>query len=181
MDAGASDQIDAIIQGWERLAPEMDFAQKHVVLRVLAAAANFERVAEQAIEPYGLTMNFYKVLSELRRAEPEHVLTPKMLVRCMAISSGGLTALLDRMERAELVVREPDPSDRRGVRVRLTAFGSDKIEKAVQARAAAEEAALSVLSPADRETLVDLLQKVLSPYHSLAPANGSPGVAPGRV
>jgi DNA-binding MarR family transcriptional regulator len=46
------------------------------------------------------------------------------------ISKSGLTGLVDRMERAGLVARRPDPGDRRAIRVELTADGVHTYESA---------------------------------------------------
>lgn len=47
-------------------------------------------------------------------------LTASRLARLLGLSSGGATALVQRLERAGCVVREPHPSDRRSTLLRLT-------------------------------------------------------------
>lgn len=49
------------------------------------------------------------------------------------LSSGGMTKRLDRLEGLGLVTREPDPSDRRGVLIRLTPAGRQLIDSAIPA------------------------------------------------
>ena len=61
------------------------------------------------------------MLSALRLAGPPYRLTPTRLGRGLLLSSAGITSRLDRLERRELVVRLPDPDDRRGVLIELTA------------------------------------------------------------
>lgn len=46
--------------------------------------------------------------------------TPTELARYTGLSSGATTAMLDRLEKARFITREPNPSDRRGVLVKLT-------------------------------------------------------------
>lgn len=43
------------------------------------------------------------------------VATPTELSRYTGLSSGATTAMLDRLEKAKLIMRQPNPNDRRGV------------------------------------------------------------------
>ena len=55
------------------------------------------------------------------------------------LSSGGVTERLDRLEAAHLIERHPDPSDRRGVLIKLSHAGLDLIDRAVVAVTDLEE------------------------------------------
>lgn len=46
--------------------------------------------------------------------------TPGSLAEPLRLNSASVTALLDRMERANLIARERDPDDRRRVHIRVT-------------------------------------------------------------
>jgi DNA-binding MarR family transcriptional regulator len=78
------------------------------------------------------------------------------------ISSGGMTNRLDRLERAGLVERRPDPNDRRGKQIALTADGKRAIDNLIAPMVALEERLISVLTPAEQETLNGLLKKLLT-------------------
>lgn len=54
------------------------------------------------------------------------------LGRCAGLEPSTMTGLLDRMERDGLVVRKPDPDDRRAYSVHLTDFGKDVKETVVR-------------------------------------------------
>jgi predicted dehydrogenase len=58
----------------------------------------------------------FDVLATLRRSGDPYMLSPTRLYEAAMISSGGMTNRLDRLERAGLIERRPDPSDRRGKR-----------------------------------------------------------------
>ena len=45
--------------------------------------------------------------------------TPGRLAACTGLTTGGVTVMLDRLEKAGLVKREPNPNDRRSVLVRI--------------------------------------------------------------
>jgi DNA-binding MarR family transcriptional regulator len=51
------------------------------------------------------------------------------LARAVVLSRSGLTRLVDRLEKAGLLRREPDPSDRRGAFAVLTDEGRDMLRQ----------------------------------------------------
>ena len=68
------------------------------------------------------------MLSALRRSGEPFELTPTELARHRMITSGGMTAALDRLEAKGMIVRRPNPNDRRGSLVRLTEPGRELID-----------------------------------------------------
>ena len=54
---------------------------------------------------------------------------PRELAEQVCLDSSSLTGLLDRMEKAGLLIRRPDPSDRRSLRIYLTDLGRRRLEK----------------------------------------------------
>jgi DNA-binding MarR family transcriptional regulator len=83
-------------------------------------------------------------------------------MRATMLSSGGMTKRLDRLVERGLVERRPDPDDRRGTRVRLTARGLELIDAALPLHAANEERLLSALGARERRELDRLLRKLLA-------------------
>lgn len=74
-------------------------------------------------------------LSEIRlqllllvRHHPEEQLTLGQLARALDLSPRTVTGLVDLLERDCLVTRVPHDTDRRSIRVRLTAAGRDKVD-----------------------------------------------------
>ena len=53
-------------------------------------------------------------------------LSPKQLAEALDLTTGTVTALLDRLERAGLVARTPHPRDRRMLQISLTPLGRDR-------------------------------------------------------
>src|SRR5438045_3780930 len=90
------------------------FLEAHAALvEVLAAELERER---------GLPLTWYDVLVQLAEA-PDGRLRMQDLARSVLISKSGLTRLVDRMERAGMVERQPCPSDLRGTFAVLTDAG----------------------------------------------------------
>lgn len=88
-------------------------------------------------------------------------MSPTDLARTLLLTPGSVTHRVDRLERAGLVRRTLDPADRRSILVELTPQGLEIVERAVEAHAAAEEQAVSALTPDERERLARLLRKLL--------------------
>ena len=71
-----------------------------------------------------------------------------------------------RCHPESLVSREPSPTDRRSVRVALTAEGLAAVDAAMVDLLAAEQSILADLAPAEREALATLLRRVVLPFES---------------
>jgi DNA-binding MarR family transcriptional regulator len=77
------------------------------------------------------------------------------------ITSGGMTAALDRLERRGWIVRVPNPNDRRGSLVRLTDAGRVAIDRAMDLHAETEQRLVSPLSDDDARELQRILRQLL--------------------
>ena len=84
--------------------------------------------------------------------------------RLTPVTSGTMTNRVDRLASRGFVERLPDPRDRRGVLVRLTAEGKATVDGAFGALLQAEAALLEGLPPRDRATLARLLRTLLAPF-----------------
>ncbi len=90
---------------------------------VLFASAKVLRVAERdLIAREGFPMSWLDVLAQLYDAADDGLRMWELEERSLFTRS-GLTRLVDRIEAAGLVQREPVPGDRRGIRVVLTPEG----------------------------------------------------------
>ena len=78
------------------------------------------------------------------------------------MTSGGMTAAIDRLERKGLVERVPNPTDRRGSLVRLTDAGRSVVDEAISGQVVAESRLVSVLDPDEQAQLRALLHKLLA-------------------
>jgi DNA-binding MarR family transcriptional regulator len=84
-----------------------------------------------------------------------------------------MVAFVDDLEERNLVERRRDPSDRRVHSLHLTAAGSKVMNQLASVGAAAEDALLRALEPAEREQLASLLRRIA------ADQGLTPGVHPG--
>jgi DNA-binding MarR family transcriptional regulator len=157
-----SDGVDRILEQWARERPDLVTEAMGVFGRIYRAARLGEAATERAYAPFGIGRPEFDVLATLRRAGPPFLLSPSLLAASMMLSSGGTTARLDRLERAGLVERSPDPNDRRGILVRLTDRGRAVVDDAVAAGLSEQQELLDHLSPAKRAELTSLLRDLLN-------------------
>lgn len=159
--ATQSDKVDAVVAGWRAALPEFDPSALELVGRVLVLAEHLQRSASVALAEHGLTLGEFDILGTLRR-RGEGGMTPTQLLRWVVLTSGGMTARLDKLEKAGLISRRADPGDRRMVKIELTAKGRKVIDAATATRFAEAKAALPDLTPEELETLTGLLRRWLS-------------------
>jgi DNA-binding MarR family transcriptional regulator len=157
------DRADMAVQQWGRERPDLPAMPMAIFGRLSDAS---ERVLRDHMNPLfadaGLQPGEFDVLATLRRSGEPYMLSPTTLYEALMISSGGMTNRLDRLERALLVERRPDPNDRRGKLIALTDAGKHLIDETIGRHVANEARLLSVLSPTEQERLNALLKKLIA-------------------
>ena len=159
--AEQADAVDAIVEQWRRERPDLDPSAKHITGRIIRLGGIFQQVYGDAFEALGINETDYGVLAPLRRAGPPFELTPTELARQRMMTSGGMTAAIDRVERKGLVARAPNPADRRGSLVRLTDEGRRVIDAAMERHAEVEHELVAALGEKDRDRLTTMLRALL--------------------
>lgn len=162
------DAVDRILEQWASERPDLDASPMAVLGRVMRLARELDEPLQRVFRSSGLGPGEFDLLASLRRAGDPFRLTPGALVEAMMVTSGAVTKRVDRLERPGLVTREPDPSDRRGVLVGLTAEGRRLVDHVVEEHVANEERLLAGLSPREREQLAGLLRKLGDSVRSAA-------------
>ena len=162
------DIVDRHLDDWLREFPDMDLATEGLVERILKLSRYFERSLGETARAFGLTLQDWELLGALRRVGPPYRLSPTQLAGDLMISSGAMTARLDRLEKGGLGRRRPDPRDRRAVRVELTAKGSETWGTAVDVQAAKERFIAGSLSEREKEQLNTLLRRLMRSFEATA-------------
>ena len=128
------DLVDILIADWARERPDLDASAMAVVLDLLAT---------------------------LRRQGAPYELTPTELRRSVLISSGAMTAAVNRLKENAYVTVSESAADRRSRIIQLTEEGRELIDRAIAVRFDEARDAIKDLSHADTEALTPVLRKLL--------------------
>lgn len=158
------DEVDELIEAWEGERPDLDLAPVAVFSRISRLARHLDLARRQAFLAHHVEPWEFDVLAALRRAGAPYEASPGRLLRETMVTSGTMTNRVDRLTARGFVERYPDPDDRRGVIVRLTAEGKAAVDGAFEALLAAEADLLSDLPARERKRLAGLLRTLLAPY-----------------
>jgi DNA-binding MarR family transcriptional regulator len=121
-----------------------------------------DRLGRELEQDVGIPLVFFDVLINVGAA-PEGRVTMSRLSNDIALTTGGVTRLVDRMVDAGLVERQACPSDRRSIHVILTAEGRDVLDRAIAAHIEGIDRHLMAhLSDEDCANLATALTKILA-------------------
>ena len=157
------DEVDELVARWRAERPDLDVEPLQVLSRISRLARHLDRARRIAFASHGLEPWEFDMLSALRRQGPPYQLTPGALLRATLVTSGTMTNRIDRLAEAGLVRRLPDPQDRRGVLVTLTAEGQQRADQSLADLVRSENDLLNGLGATDRRTLAGLLRVLLAP------------------
>jgi MarR family 2-MHQ and catechol resistance regulon transcriptional repressor len=121
------------------------------------AAHAIEQNAIRSVSALGLGLSEFAVLEVLLHKGPHPV---NVIGKKVLLSSGSITAAVDRLESKKLVRRTAATEDLRARIVQLTDRGRRLIERAFEQHAIDMEETLAVLRSSERTELVRLLKKV---------------------
>ena len=127
------------------------------------ASQNAQEVADRALEPLGLTVKHFGVLTFLRHeAESDRRLSQQAVGERLRIDRTTMVSLIDELERAGYVKRERNPGDRRAYVLMLTAAGKKAQARAEQAVDVHALEFFGRLSEPQRQELHQLLTRLVS-------------------
>jgi DNA-binding MarR family transcriptional regulator len=156
------DDVDRIVAQWARERPELQTEAMAVFGRIYRLAKVLGDRQEKVYGALGINRGEFDVLATLRRCGAPFQLSPKALSASLMLTTGGMTGRLDRLERSGLVTRSPDPDDRRGLVITLSARGREVVDEAVGAGLDAQREVLERLPEPSRRRLSVLLRDLLA-------------------
>ncbi len=129
----------------------------HAWLLLSKANRTLEAYASRSIQALGMCSSDFAVLELLLHKGPLPVNT---VGKRVLLTSGSMTAAVDRLERRGLVKRQDNPEDRRARIVHLTSEGRKVIEKLFREHERDIERAFSCLTDREVADLTDALRKL---------------------
>jgi DNA-binding MarR family transcriptional regulator len=157
------DEVDQLVRAWGRERSDLDLAPVEVFSRISRLSRLLDRARRDAFIAQSIEPWEFDVLAALRRAGKPYRLSPGQLLRETMVTSGTMTNRIDRLGARGFVERSPDPHDRRGVLVGLTAAGKRAVDGAFETLLASERELLAELSTAERRELAGLLKRLMKP------------------
>ena len=113
---------------------------------------------QRRIDHLGITTGQFPALLALFEKDGQ---TQRELIGQIDVEQATLANTLGRMERDGLIIREDHPTDGRAKVIRLTERARGLRAAAAEAAMAQNKLALSGLSEAERQTFVELMQRVI--------------------
>ena len=129
----------------------------HIRLILWKAAKAIERVDRASICETGLLLSEFAIMEVLLHKGP---LPINAIGEKVLLTSGSMTAAVNRLQTKGYATRAKDPNDGRCALVQLTESGQAIIRKAYQRHAENLEQVAQVLTDAERRELVRLLKKL---------------------
>ena len=128
----------------------------HIRLLLWKAGKAIEKVDRASTAETGMLISDFTIMEALLHKGP---LPINAIGEKVLLTSGSMTAAVNRLENKGFVTRIQDPSDHRCFYVHLTKQGSKVIRKAYAKHTRNLEAVAEVLTPAERDELAQLLKK----------------------
>ena len=155
-----SDLITRLRQEWEIEQPELDSSAMDVVGRVIHLADQWQSSANKLLVQYELSYTEFDLVATLKRSGPPYELTPTKLRQSVLLTSGAMTAALNRVERKGLISRHAMPEDGRVFTAKLTTKGKKLAAKATHSRFELAQSQIKKLSEVEKSQLIKLLNRL---------------------
>ena len=127
----------------------------HLITR---ACRLFIRIGDSRLHKLGFSTAHIPILAALRNGEQ---LTQKDLARFAQIEQPTMAQTLARMERDGLILRQPDPADKRSSLISLRPVASEKMNQILEILAQGNQEALKGFDETERAALADFLRRIV--------------------
>jgi len=135
--------------------------EHEAILNIYYTASCIKKQASQFFQSFGLTDVQFNVMMLLAyQSGPEGGLTQAQLSDMMLVNRANITTLIDRMEKAGLVVRAASPSDRRYNIVKLTERGKKLFARVEALYAKQVKKTMACLNGSEQKRLIAVLEKI---------------------
>ncbi len=162
----------AVAAAWQRERPGTPTESIEIVTPIWQLAKLFADDRNRVLRAAGIDAATLDLLAVLRRSGAPYSLTTRELTRRTLVTAGAISQRVARAEREGLVRRSPDPAGARAVLVALTPEGHALVERSVDAVLGREAELVTGLSPAERDRLAALLDRLLTDLHGrIGPAD----------
>lgn len=129
------------------------------------AARLFARALDRRLSGSGVSTAYMPVFFALADGGAK---TQKELAAAASVEQPTMAATLSRMERDGLIMRSPDPGDRRSMLIALSPLAREKMAAVAAAGMAVNAEALADLTAAEQAQFYALLQKIIARLETMS-------------
>jgi DNA-binding MarR family transcriptional regulator len=131
------------------------------LLNIYYSASCLKKKAGEFLRPFGLTDVQFNLMMLLKYQSGDYEgLSQAQLSSMMLVNRANITSLIDRMEKVQLVVRTPAPSDRRSNIVKLTGRGKDLLAKIEPLYTKEVKRIMAALKIDEQKIVIEMLEKI---------------------
>jgi DNA-binding MarR family transcriptional regulator len=168
--------VQDIAASWARERPDLDPLDYLLSIYLIRIGRIVDRVGDRKWQRlFGLSASEIRVLFALRRSGGDYALRPTDLFRALLSTSGAITKKVGHLTAAGLVKRRPDPSDKGGFLIHLTAKGKQVADQALESLA--DDSILSrsqtSLTRQERKLMTKLCERLLLDFEANPEMDGS--------
>ena len=131
------------------------------LLGIYFSASRIKKRADEFFRPFGLTDVQFNVMMLLSyQSGSQGGLSQAELSDMMLVNRANITSLVDRMEKAGLVIRTPAAGDRRSNIIKLTDKAKKLLAKVEPLYHKEVKKTMSVLKDSEQKTLIKAMEKI---------------------
>lgn len=153
--------------GFQREFPGCSETANAAFLALVGTSEAFMGMTRRALHHHGLSPAGREALAVIEGAGQP--LSPTTIAERLLVTTASVTSLLDTLERRDLVVRRPDPDDRRRLLVALTDEGRALVDEFLPEMVALQTAVMAGVSEQDRRHLLRTLEAIRTGLADLDP------------
>ncbi len=133
------------------------------LLNIYYTASCLKKRAAEFFRPHNLTDVQFNLMMLLEyQSDPEEGLSQAQISDMMLVNRANITSLIDRMEKASLVVRTASPDDRRYNIIKLTGHGKKLLDQIEPLYAKEVKKIMVPLKEPEQKKLIAVLEKIRS-------------------
>lgn len=136
-----------------------DISALETFLEVVGVVRVMNTGMENYFSKLGISHARFKVMINTLYFTRSGGVSPALLAESVGVTRATITGLLDSLENDQLIERQPDPNDRRGLLIRLTAAGEAKLDSILPAHYERIGKAMSHLTAKEQQELTVLIRK----------------------
>jgi len=131
------------------------------LLNLYYTASRLRKKAGEFFKPFGMTDVQFNLMMLLKhQSRQEGGLSQAQLSKMMLVNRANITTLIDRMEKAGLVVRTPILSDRRFNIVKLTGRGKKQLNQVEPLYIKEVKETMAALEEIEQKNMITMLEKI---------------------